>query len=174
MRFRLNDQTETITLASNDLQLQTDLAPRIRIGRTFYSPDERYANARFACLQIYDMPMSFEEVAALSNRCETLTAGVNGRPDGLVLMYPFDKQHYCRSSVPLMQTQSIENTSCALVEGPRGRCKEALRLVLSTITSDLVKLRPLDDAAGVTQVLVDQASSFTLMFYTRLDNTTSK
>lgn len=144
------------------------------MGRTFFDPDERYAQARFSCLQAYDVPMSFDEVAALRDRCDIYSAGLDGEPSGLVLMYPFNKQHDCRSTVPLGQTQNIENAACNLVAGPRARHGEALRITKSGISSSNVTLRPTFAQGGFASELSDQTSSYTLMFYIRLDNETSE
>lgn len=166
----VNDQTVTHNVNSDKTVLETDLAPRIRVGRTFYDPDERYANSRFACLQLYDIPMTFGEMSGLSDRCERFEQAMNGLPSGLTLMYPFTYQHKCWSVEPVSQRYGVENHDCVLLTGPRGREGEAMRVTLTDIDGDRVLLRAPSVNPDYTKDLTE-TSSFTLMFYVRLSTT---
>lgn len=161
------DQIYTADLDSGFLELETDFADRIRIGTTFYDPDGRHGNARYSCAQVYDMPMTYEEMRELKTSCNTIKEALDGQPSGLSLMYPFNDQYKCRSIEPVSQQQGVENHECALVTGPRGRESEALRITKSTISGDRVLLSPVTTNSDFESELT-QTSSFTLMFYIRL------
>ena len=168
----VNDQESTASVNSGKLVLETDLALRIRIGRTFFEPDERYGNAKFSCLQLYDIPMALKEMRELSDRCEQFEQGMDGQPLGLVLMYPFADHHGCHSTTPLAQTQGIGNHDCTLVTGLRARESQAMRVTLADISGDQVLLKPLSSSSSSFVADLSDTSSFTLMLYVRLSTTT--
>ena len=163
----VDDQTSTATVDSNFEKLETDLADRIRIGRTFYAPDERYGIARYACAQVYDMPMSYDEMRELKTGCSAIKESFDGAPSGLVMMHPFNDQHKCRSIEPLGQQQGLENHECVLVTGPRYRESEALRITKATMNAAQVLLTPVTTNSDYESELTD-TSSFTLMMYIKL------
>lgn len=164
----MNDDTSMASIENSEmLQCSTNTSAKIRIGRTFQDSDGHYALARFSCVQLYDVQMSFAEMNALQDRCETLRNGLNGEPSGLILMYPFNKQHKCSSTQPVSRRHDLKNHVCALVSGPRGRERHALRITLSDIMGDRVLLSPVS-SGGKSETDANMTSSFTLMYYLRL------
>lgn len=162
----VNDKFYTDTLPTlYPNTLDTQLAEGIRVGKTFYQPDQRYLSARVSCIQLYDVAMSLDEMRNLREKCNDIRNEVKGTPNGLVLMFPFNRQSQCKSSKPIGKAYQLQGAECTLVTGPRMREQEAVRIETWSAYTDSV-LYPMAEPV--------HTGSFTLLLYLRLDQTSGK
>lgn len=149
-----------------ETQFSTRLADHIRIGKAFVPTETRFAAARVSCVQLYDVPMSFAEMEELSTKCEKLEMELNGVTDNLVLMLPLNQQSGCYSTVPINRKHHLNTSRCIFSDyGPRRKPYEAVTMNLTE--ADHVTIKSLKE--DVTSLVLDTNSSFTLMFYIKLD-----
>ena len=116
---------------------------------------------------MYDVSMSFDEMKALATKCDDITKAEDGEPPGLHIMFPLDEQSRCSALSEFGQRFELTNMAdCSLTAGPRGRDREAVRLTVSDVSGNFALITKMVES---DVDFMQSDSSFTLMFYIRLD-----
>jgi len=95
---------ETSTSFSLGALPDNRLASRIRTGKGFHPPDARYANARLACMQLYDIPLTITELSKVKSRCSDYQKAAMGEYKCYSKQKGYGRQSSRQNMLPLLGT----------------------------------------------------------------------